>query len=183
VTGERPKSTSGQRPIRVLVRGLYPLGAALVLFPITDIAAKLLPLQAHNLQWRFASVGLVASSLAVLLLGLGVLSFTAALRENRLLLAFIGTISYWLAAILLVALGLFVLDFLQLRSGLADSAMEPALRRAAAAALISGLLSMFALIGIGGAALAASRAVSRNHARPAHSDEMPLPAGASAVNS
>jgi hypothetical protein len=183
LTGERQNPTAEQRPVRALVRGLYPLGTALVLFPLTDIAAKLLPLQAGNLQWRFASIGLVASSLAVLLLGLGVLSFTAALHENRLLLRSLGAVSYWLAAILFAALALFVLDFLQLRGGLAERAMEPALRRAAAAALIAGLLSMFALIGLGGAAWAASRVVSRNFARPAHNGEMPDSGGANRVDS
>lgn len=158
----------------IFARGLYPLGTALVLFPLSDIASKLIPIQGNNLQWRFASMGMVASSLALLLIGDAVLGFTAALRDNRLLLRLLAAFSHLFALALIAGLVLFVLDFIQLRAALTNPAMELSLRRAAVAALIAGLLTSIALVGVGAAAWAASGRHARysespvSRSNPAH---------------
>jgi hypothetical protein len=135
-------------PLMSYVRALYPVGAALVLFPLSDIGSRFFPANIHNLQWRFAVLGLGMSSMSVMLLGVTLLGLIAALRENRLLLRVLSTYSALVTLALLAAIGLFALDTLQLRGLVQNPAAKPQIVKMAVTAMIAGILHLIAFIGL-----------------------------------
>jgi len=130
------------------VRALYPVGAALVLFPLSDIFSRFFPANLHNLQWRFAVLGLGMSSMSVMIIGVALLGLVAAMRENRPLLRVLAIYSALIAIALLAALGLFGLDTLQLRGLVRNPAAKPQITKMAVTAGIAGVLHLIAFISL-----------------------------------
>jgi hypothetical protein len=135
-------------PIVTYARALYPVGAALVLFPLSDIGSRLVPPNFHNLQWRFAVVGLGLSSQSVLILGVTLLGLVAALRENRGLLRALSVFTGLISLLLVGGLALFALDTLQLRGVIRNPAAKPQLTKMAISASMAGVLHTIAYVGL-----------------------------------
>lgn len=139
------------------LRKLYPVGAALTLFPMADIASRLYPANFGNIQWRFAAVGLGLSSLSMLLVGLALVGLTAAVRDDRAVLRALALIATVIAVVVLASIAVFLLDTLQVRSLVQDPAGRPPLYEAASTAIIAGILSAIALVGVAVASWSTAR--------------------------
>jgi hypothetical protein len=134
-------------PSRRLLGLLYLAGGLILADQLADLAATLLANapQAVTTNWRFGTYGLVISRASVFLLA-DVLVFAAALAlEHRRVIRVLAILHLLLAPALLVALGFFALDFLQIRGQVGDAgrrAFDLAAVRAAGlgglAAVISG---------------------------------------------
>jgi hypothetical protein len=99
-----------------LIGPLYLIALLLIGTPLMDFVSSVLPLRPGELQWRFASVGLLSGFLLTPLLGivlaLGVAIYADHARFIRLLSAF----NVGVAVLFVIVLGAFALDILQLRS-------------------------------------------------------------------
>lgn len=120
-------------------------------------------------NWRFGAFGLVLSRVSVFLLA-DVMLFGAAIGlQHKKSLRVLGILHLFLAPILLAGLGLFVLDWLQVRRVMMDrgaSSFDLAGLRAATLALLAALLAAR-----GG--LAAYRAGRTHHKGGHHEAEAP----------
>jgi len=135
-------------PIVTYARALYPVGAGLVLFPLSDIGSRLVPFNYHNLQWRFAVVGLGLSSQSILFIGVTLLGIVAALRENRGLLRVLSIFTGLTSLALIAGLGLFALDTVQLRGVVQNVAARPQLVKMAISASVAGVVHAIAFVGL-----------------------------------
>lgn len=94
----------------------FYLGALLIIvLPLLDFVATVLPLSPGAVSWRFGAAGLLSRSVMIPTAGLVAILGTAALLEHvrvqrvAMVLGFVGS------ALLLFAIGLFALDVFQLR--------------------------------------------------------------------
>ncbi|HXF22951.1 MAG TPA: hypothetical protein VN602_00420 [Gemmatimonadaceae bacterium] len=99
-----------------LARAGYLLAALLVIIPLSDLTAQLLPLRLSDERWRFGAVGQLSNILLVPLLGLMLIIAVATYTDSRRVKRVIGAI----CAILALAVGalsvLFILDYFQVRT-------------------------------------------------------------------
>lgn len=140
-------------PLRPLYLALYLVAMVLVLPPILEYLIVLsAPYQPGNTQWRFGAVGLFVNSFAFSpLLGVTLAIFTALqlghLRTSKVLsiLAIVAGVG------VLLSLPLFLLDFLQVRAGVAEQAKR-AFTITSVKATISGIIvaATGIAVGIGG---------------------------------
>ena len=140
-------------PLRPLYLALYLVALVLVLPPILEYLIVLsAPYQLGNTQWRFGAVGLFVNSFAFSpLLGVTLAIFTALqlghLRTSKVLsiLAIVAGVG------VLLSLPLFLLDFLQVRAGVAEQAKR-AFTITSVKATISGVIvaATGIAVGIGG---------------------------------
>lgn len=117
-----------------LIAPLYFLAALLLVTPVVDFFTSILPFRMSELQWRFASVGLLSGFLLTPLLGvaiiMGVAHYAQHMRTQRLF-AILNLTVVVLFVLLLLA---FLLDVLQLRNAVqaeAQSAFAAAAIKAA----------------------------------------------------
>jgi cytochrome c biogenesis protein CcdA len=149
------KMTSDKTTLGALSRSIYPFAVALAVFPFVDMAGRLLPLHLGNTQWRFGAFGLVlGGTLVMMMLGLAVLAFVAALRENRWILTVIAVFSGVMALLTFGVIVVFGLDAIQLRA-MARPELKEAFIRSAVVACVAGVLCV---VGFASVALAAFRA-------------------------
>lgn len=138
------------------VRALYSVGLLLVLVPLVDVTLRSIPPQFGTLQWRFAALGLLLGNYGTLVLGVGLIGFTAALLGDRGVLRAVGVASLIMAVVTLALLVLFALDAVQLRQLVAINVKRQVAVSAAGAA-VTGLLGTTAWFLIGRGAMAAAR--------------------------
>lgn len=148
-------------------KAMYPVAAALMLFPLSDIASRLFPLNFGNLQWRFAFLGLSMSALSVLLIGTALLGFTGALRENRTVLRLVSAFASLIVILLVVSLVFFSLDTLQMRGMITNPAMKPQLAKMALSAAVAGSVHFVGFLGVAIAAVKAARVAGARVAKGA----------------
>jgi hypothetical protein len=98
-----------------LARGIYLFGLALILTAAIDLFTTVWPLRPTDIAWRYGFLGLTAGYLQTPTLGLLVIALTAAWQRRPLILHTVGSVSLALALILLLAMGMFALDVLQIR--------------------------------------------------------------------
>lgn len=139
-----------------LIAPLYFVAFLLVATPIMDFATSILPIRLGDIEWRFASVGLLSGFLLTPLLGLalavGVAHLGGHLRFQRIL-----AIANLLLAVTLVAvLILFLLDVVQLQGGIQAEA-KPAFASAALKAVIKHASFIVALALLGWRGIRISR--------------------------
>lgn len=136
-----PKRPDGPE---ALIAPLYLVAILLVATPAMDFATSIIPIRLGDIEWRFASVGLLSGFLLTPLLGvalaMGVAQFGGHLRFQRILavLNLLVTVAF---AILLV---FFLLDVLQLQ-GSVPAESKPAFASAALKALIKHACFIVAL--------------------------------------
>lgn len=128
---------------------LYALAAFLLAMPAADFLQGIGAPQPGSVQWRFATIGLLSSYLAMPLVGLALAVVVAAVREHRVVQRILALTNIAGAVMLVCLVALFVLDALQLRSGVPAEArgnMESASLRAVlkhvAAAAVLGWLGL-----------------------------------------
>jgi len=148
-----PAVRAAPNPLRPLYLALYLVALVLVLPPMLEYLIVLsAPYQPGNTQWRFGAVGLFVNSFAFSpLLGVTLAIFTALqlghVKTSKALsiLAIVGGVG------VLLSLPLFLLDFLQVRAGVAEQAKR-AFTITSVKATISGLIvaATGIAVGIGG---------------------------------
>ncbi|HEV8355781.1 MAG TPA: hypothetical protein VGQ17_03340 [Gemmatimonadales bacterium] len=109
--------TSNDTRVQRLLGLLYLAGILLAADQIADLISTILanPVALDSIEWRFGAFGLAASRVSVFLVA-DVMLFTAAVaRDDRNALRLLGVVNLIIALALVVGVGLFGLDALQLR--------------------------------------------------------------------
>ena len=95
---------------------VYPLALLLVVMPIINVSLSMWPLRLGDAPWRFGAFGMLMEAIVFPLLGVTVTALGAYwLGHRRVLQALAGTLVA-LTAALVIALVLFGLDTVQVRS-------------------------------------------------------------------
>jgi hypothetical protein len=127
-----------------LAAPLYAFALLLVVIPVVDFVQSVGTPQPGNIQWRFATVGLLSSVLLTPMLGLGIAIVVAAFRRHLRALRLLALLSALAAiALMLLTLG-FTLDVLQLRNSVPAQG-ESAFRGASVKAVLKHLAAAFVL--------------------------------------
>ena len=100
---------------RLWLPSVYLLALLLVAVPIIETVAGGWPPRPGEVSWRFGTLGIFASFLGTLFLGIFIGAVTAHLLGHRPVVRALGIVSVALATILAVALAGFILDYIQLR--------------------------------------------------------------------
>jgi hypothetical protein len=109
------RSTSG---ISVLAGPAYAIAILFVLLPIIDTFSQTWPTAFSNPGWRYGTIGIGANYLISMLLGALGLSALAATGQHRRTLRFLAVLDGIAMLVLLVAVIGFLLDAVQVRSGI-----------------------------------------------------------------
>jgi hypothetical protein len=138
--------TSGA--LEAIAAPLYAFAALLVAIPALDFVQSVGMPQLGNLQWRFATVGLLSSVLLTPLLGVVIAMSVASLRGHVVAMRLLALASAIAAGALVVLVAGFLLDVFQLRSGVPEAgragfrtASMKAVTKHLAVALILGFLA------------------------------------------
>ena len=93
----------------------YLVAFLIFLFPLLDTALSVWPPQTSQLAWRFGAVGLFSRALMTPLLGVLIAFGIALLMEHRTFLRVLAIANGVAAVLILVVMGLFILDALEMR--------------------------------------------------------------------
>lgn len=93
----------------------YLLAALLVVVPLMDAAAGVLPPGPNALFWRYGATGMLSRGLLDPALGLLLASLVAIFAEHRRLRTFLTVLLSLASLVALLMIGLFVLDGMQMR--------------------------------------------------------------------
>jgi hypothetical protein len=151
----------------------YFVALLLIAIPAMDYVTNVWPLQIGEVRWRYGSVGMLAGFLLTPLMGVLFAFGAAAVLQHRVALRFLAVLNFCLAVLLLVLIGLFVLDVLQVR-GTVPLESRPtfdvgAMKAVAKCFAFFGAFAWFGIVGI-----RASRLGGGKNRRPSASDEVPL---------
>jgi hypothetical protein len=142
-----------------VARGLYLFGVALALTAAIDLFTTVWPMNPGDIGWRYGFLGLTAGYLQTPTLGLALIVMTAIWEENVTLLRLAGVVGLSVALLLLLAMGMFGLDVVQMRELRAEEARS--------AVLAGGMfqevkyfVAAFVLAFIGHGALSTSKTLS-----------------------
>jgi hypothetical protein len=131
--------------MRRIAVALYLIAALFLLTPVLDFVASVWPLRIHDIQWRFATGGLLSGYLLTPLLGLLLAMIAAALVEHRGVQRSLGVLSIVVAVALIGIMGVFTLDVLQLR-GDVNPQLKGSYQLASSKALIKYVSSLVAFV-------------------------------------
>jgi hypothetical protein len=93
----------------------YAIAFLLILFPLLDTALSVFPPRFGEVAWRFGATGIFSRTLMTPLLGLLLAFAVALLREQRKMQRAIAIVSALAAVVVIGAMGMFVLDAVQMR--------------------------------------------------------------------
>jgi hypothetical protein len=113
-------------------------------FNSLDFGANVWPWQPGSIQWRFGSVGLFASPLASLVMGMFLLSAGAWTLRHRRVQRLLAMFSGLLVVLLLLVLAGFTLDAVQMRAAVREESQGP-LSSVVVQAALKYLIIMLAL--------------------------------------
>lgn len=99
-----------------LVGPMYFIAILLIATPALDFVTSILPLRPSNIEWRFATVGLLSGFQLTPLLGIVLAMVTAALAGQSRVQRVFAILNAVVAAASAVVLVFFLLDIVQLRS-------------------------------------------------------------------
>lgn len=145
---------------RSIVWVLYAVALVLLVSPLVDLIGAVWPARMGEVSWRFGAFGLTTSALVSPILGFALLKVGGVLLEHRGLVRGVAVVDLVLLLLLLVGLGFFALDFLQLRATLATSSLAQ-YDMAGFKAAVNGLIELIVLGWMGVAGLRASGHVAR----------------------
>lgn len=98
-----------------LIWGIYLFGVAFILTAAIDLFSTAWPMRPSEIQWRYGFLGLGGGYLQMPTLGLLLIAVGAILARNATLLRITGIVYLLFALVLLVSMGVFGLDVLQVR--------------------------------------------------------------------
>ncbi len=143
---------------------LYLAGLLVILLTAVDFVATVAPLSPQTVSWRFGAVGMLSRSIMLPTVGLVGILGTAALLEHVRIQRLVMVLGFLASGLLLLAVGMFALDAVQLRNQVGPEAVT-SFKASSVVALIK-LLSgavLLAVVGVSGLRM------SRHAARKAHS--------------
>ena len=126
--------------VRSLLRGAYLVGVILVAIPLLDTAVGAWPLRAGAVAWRFESAGVLLNVLVTPLLGAWLIALAAAWLGHRRAVLTMTWILGAATMMLVGVVGMFLLDYFQLRQGVTQQALA-AFDAAAWKGILVGFLS------------------------------------------
>lgn len=127
------KSSDVER-LRPLATPAYALAVLLIVIPLLDTLFAMLPTRLGDVSWRFGALGLGSQALMTPLLGALVALATAVLLEHRRGVRVLQVLAWVVAAGLVGAIVLFLLDAVQVRASVKAEA-KPALDKVSVLAL------------------------------------------------
>ena len=133
------------------IMAAYFILFTLALWPVIDFLVTALPLQMGRIEWRYASLGLMAMYLTTPIMGIGLAMVLAFFLRQPILLRILSVLSVLGGGFLLLAVLALSLDAIQLW-GVAFPEGAPSVRAGAlitGAKQLAGVLSLF-LLGAGG---------------------------------
>jgi hypothetical protein len=149
-----------------LVTPLYFVAFLLLATPTIDFVTSILPLRPSNIEWRFASVGLLSGFLLTPLLGIVVAMCTAALAGQARVQRVLAIVNGVAAGLSVVILLMFLLDIVQLRS-VVQAEAKASFEGAAVKAVIKHVSFTIATFWLARRGFLASRWTSEGTKRPA----------------
>lgn len=107
------------------VSGVFVFGAYLFVFilffwPVVDLFSNTWPLQPGNIQWRVGFMGLFTAYLTTPLLAIVLSMALAFVLSHRIALRLFSAFCFLGVVVMGMAIGLFALDAVQLRSGIPE---------------------------------------------------------------
>ncbi len=99
-----------------VVGGLYLFAFILVFWPAVDLLTNTAPFHLGDVRWRYGFGGLLAGFLHTPILGLVLATFVAYGRKSRLALRTLSSIELLGAVALVLVMGMFALDVVQIRA-------------------------------------------------------------------
>lgn len=141
---------------RQLAWPTYIVAFSLALLPMADQLMTILPVRIGEAKWRFGAFGLLSSSLLFPCIGFMLAVYAAGAFEHRRFQRVLGFIGLALAAVVLIGVGLFALDTLQVRSAV-NVGMKTGYEIASVTAAVKGLLGVLLFAGFANAALRAPK--------------------------
>lgn len=108
-------STRRTEAIETLASPLYFIAVLLIATPVIDFATGVFPLRLDNIEWRFATVGLLSGFLLTPVLGIILAILVAALSGHDLVQRVIGFANIAIAVLFVALVVAFLLDIVQLR--------------------------------------------------------------------
>lgn len=151
----------GERRDSLLKAG-YLVALLLVAVPVVDALTRTLPVRFGAETWRMGTLGIVFNTMATPLLGVFLGMLIAATLDHRRTLWAITLVSLVAALVSLVAMGGFVLDYVQLRAGVTDAAMR-GFDAAARKAIGVGLAGVVTAVVLGISGWRTARRISGAH--------------------
>ena len=109
-------------PFESVAWATYFVAFLLVVGPLFDLAASIWPAQPSMVAWRFGAVGILSKALLVPILGSFSAMVAALVLQHRRFLRTVAYINVGIAILLIVTAIPFVLDSVQLRSGVGSEA-------------------------------------------------------------
>lgn len=150
-------SSDGRGIDRSLVTPLVLVGAYMVVVPLGRELSSVIPATPSSADWRFGAFGFFINALLLPVLGLTMLTVAGVLRNSRWLLLGSGAVSLALSVGLVVGFVAFYRDAAGLVAAAEASAL-PLFQTATRKTLAVTALTAPALLGLGVAAIRASRA-------------------------
>lgn len=124
----------------------YLVALAFLLIPPLDALMQVLPTRMHDPKWRFGTFGLESNALMLPMAGLLIAFMTTVFFEHRRFQKVLGILSAVAGVVIIVALGFFALDALQLHSEV-NPAARLAYKVATMTAVLKSILGILILAG------------------------------------
>lgn len=152
--------------IETLAGPLYLIAFLLIATPVLDFVSGVLPLRIDNIEWRFATVGLLSGFLLTPVLGIVLAILVAASSGHDLMQRIAGFLVIAVAVVFAIVLVFFLLDIVQLRSAVQEEARSQ-FEGAAWKAVAKHLLFIVVMGWLGMRMLRIPRSVAAAAKRPA----------------
>lgn len=101
-----------------LVFGAYLFLVVLFMWPVIDLFSNTWPLQPGNIQWRIGFMGMFTAYFTTPLLAIVLSMALAFVLSHKNTLRIFSVICFLGVVVMVIAMGLFALDAIQLRSGI-----------------------------------------------------------------
>jgi len=131
--------------IRAVLPPLSAVAFLLIASPTVDLIAAIVPPRPGEVSWRFGVFGLLTNALVTPMLGLAIMQIVASLLEQWKSVRRITLFNLVLAIVVLLGIGLFILDYIQLRQAVTGTSRN-AYDAAAIKALLVAILELGVLI-------------------------------------
>lgn len=149
---------------RVLISSGYWLALLLILLPLMQALAALLPTPSFGIRWRLEAFGAMGSALLLPMAGGAVAVGTAALLSHRRVMRALALTALVVSAVMAAAITIFVLDLVQYRAVI-GAELRQAFVLTGLSYLVTFLLEMAFLMWLGNAAWRATVMSRRGHLR------------------
>jgi hypothetical protein len=110
---------------RLLISSGYVVALMILVFSVSDVVMRMLPLRGGDTAWRIGAVGTVSGNIATWLLALLMISLTAFFMEHRRVLRTVAVFCVIGAVVTMLVVPFFLLDVLQLRRAIRSDTLLP----------------------------------------------------------